>query len=83
MPETQIETILANKIPPGHKPQIQGNIMVLDLEWMDFISYSPLLKNKNYIFIKRMYPDFAYIQNLQTELLRFIKELDELVKKMS
>lgn len=83
LPETQIETILANKIPPGHKPQIQGNIMVLDLEWMDFISYSPLLKNKNYIFIKRMYPDFAYIQNLQTELLRFIKELDELVKKMS
>ena len=83
IPEVQIETIETNKIPSTHKAQMQGCMMVLDCEWWDFCSYSPLIKNKNYIFIRRMYRDDAYIQNLQTELLKFIKELDELVKKMS
>lgn len=82
IPEIQIETVVADKVPPGHKAQIQGNIMVLGLEWVDFVSFSPLLKNKNYIFIKRMYPDTAYIENLQKELLVFIRELDELVERM-
>lgn len=83
IPETQIETILADKVPSVHRAQIQGNIMILDLEYMDFISYSPLLKNKNYMFIKRVYPDPAYIENLQKELLVFIRELDDLVERMS
>ena len=82
IPEVQIETVLANKIPP-HKPQMQGCMMVLDYEWWDFVSYSPLIKNKNYIFIKRMLRDEEYIKNLQSEILAFIRELDELVKKMS
>lgn len=82
LPETQIETIETNKIPPSHKAQMQGCMMVLDCEWWDFCSYSPLIKNKNYIFIRRMCRDEAYIQNLQTELLSFIKELDDLVEKM-
>ncbi len=80
--ETQIETIEANKIPTSHKAQMQGCMMVLDCEWWDFCSYSPLIKNKNYIFIRRMYRDEAYIKNLQTELLKFVTELDDLVAKM-
>lgn len=80
--ETQIVTVQSGKIPSAHKAQIQGNIMILDLEWMDFISYSPLIKNKNYIFIKRMYPDPEYIANLQKELITFIRELDQMVQDM-
>lgn len=82
IPEIQIETVLANKIPPSHKAQIQGNLMVLDCEWFDFVSYSPLIKNKNYIFIKRMYRDEEYIANLQKELLSFLKELNNMVQTM-
>jgi len=80
--EEQIETVLANKVPAKHKPQIQGNMMVLDCESWDFVSYSPLIKNKNYIFIKRMVRDEKYINKLQIELLAFIRELDDMVKKM-
>ncbi len=82
LPETQIETVTANKISSIHKPQMQGCMMVLDCEWWDFCSYSPLIRNKNYIFIKRMYRDDTYIENLQKELLVFIRELDLLVKSM-
>ncbi len=82
IPEVQIETIIADKVPPPHKPQIQGSLFVLDCEWLDFISYSPLIKNKNYMFIKRIFRDEEYISNLQGEILRFLKELDELVKKI-
>ncbi len=82
--ETQIETVIANRIPPSHKPQIQGCLFVCDCEWWDFVSYSPLLKtrSKNYIFIKRMFRDEKYIATLQVELIKFIGELDRLVEKM-
>lgn len=82
IPEVQIETILADTVPSTHKAQIQGSLFVLNRKWCDFISYSPLIKNKNYMFIKRMYRDETYISELQVEILRFIKELDELVKRM-
>ncbi len=82
IPEVQIETVIANRVPPAHKAQIQGNMFVLDLAWMDFVSYSPLLKGKNYIFIKRMFRDEKYIGSLQIELLKFLRELDDLVEKM-
>ena len=83
IPEVQIETVLANKVPPIHKAQMQGCMMVLDCEWWDFVSFSPLIKNKNYIFIKRMFRDEEYIANLEKELLSFIRELDDMLKKMS
>lgn len=83
IPEIQIPIVIAKEIPPIHKPQMQGCMMVMDCEWWDFVSYSPLIKNKNFIFIKRMYRDQEYINNLQKELLVFIKELDDIVKKMS
>lgn len=82
--ETQIETVIANRVPSAHKAQIQGCLFVLDCEWWDFVSYSPLLKNqsRNYIFIKRMFRDEKYIADLQVELIKFIGELDELVEKI-
>lgn len=83
IPEVQIETIMADKVPTTHKAQIQGCLMICDCQWWDFVSYSPLIKNKNFIFIKRVYPNLEYIENLQTELLSFIRDLDEMVKKMS
>lgn len=82
IPEVQISTIIADKIPPAHKAQMQGCMMILDCEWWDFVSYSPLMKNKNYIFIKRMFRDQEYIKNLQSEILSFLRELDELVRKL-
>ena len=82
IPEIQIETILSNKIPSSHIAQIQGNMMVLDCQWWDFVSYSPLIKNKNYIFIKRAYPDAQYFKKLQTELLSFLNDLNKMVNAM-
>ena len=82
IPEVQIETILADKIPSGHLPQIQGNIWICETEWWDFVSYSPLIKNSNYMFIKRAYRDNAMIKKIDEEVDKFLKELDELVNKI-
>jgi hypothetical protein len=82
IPEVQIETVIANRVPPSHKAQIQGCLFVCDCAWWDFVSYSPLLKSKNYIFIKRMFRDEDYISTLQVELIKFLRELDALVKLM-
>ena len=82
IPEVQIETVLANEIPSTHEPQIQGVIYVLDLDWLDFVSYSPLLNN-NFLFIKRAYRDDEFIDNLKKKLETFNKQLLDMVKTMS
>jgi len=83
IPEVQIETVIADRIPPSHKPQVQGCMMVLDCEWWDFVSYSPLIKNKNFMFIKRMYRDNEYIATLESEIVKFIADLDRIILCMT
>jgi hypothetical protein len=82
IPEVQIETVIANIVPEIHKPQIQGVIYVMDLDWLDFVSYSPLLNN-NFLFIKRSYRDNEFIDNLKKKLETFNKQLLDMVKTMS
>ena len=77
LPHLQIELLEANRVPPEHKAQIQGQLMVSGRQWCDFASYWPGLP----IFVERVYRDEAYIENLTTELERFIEELDYLIAK--
>lgn len=39
--KTHVEWLLAGVIPPKHKPQVHGALIVTGCEWADFMSYSP------------------------------------------
>ena len=78
---THIKTILSNKMPTTHIPQVQGNMWITGRKWWDFASYDPDMKSQK-MFIVRQYRNEEYIDNLKTETERFAKELDELVKKI-
>jgi hypothetical protein len=80
IPEVQIETLRRNDVPPGHKAQIQGCMLVLNCVWWDFISYSPLMERHS--FIKRVYRDGPYICHLQDSLDRFYDELMAMVTRI-
>lgn len=80
---THIETVLSNKTPGGHIPQIQGGLWIAERDWIDFISYDPRIKTDKSYFCVRVYRDESYIKNLESEIIRFNDELDELVLKLS
>lgn len=72
LPHLQAEVLLANRLPPEHLPQCQGNLWVAEREWIDFVSYWPKMP----LFVKRVYRDEKYIAMLCAEAERFLAEMD-------
>lgn len=83
IPTTQIETIRKGGYPSGHKPQIQGNLMNTGRAWWDFCSYSPDMPSGLDVYIFRVVRDEDYIKTLEAEIIKFNKELDEMVEALN
>ena len=67
--------------PPEYMAQFQGQMWVCEKPWVDFVSYCPEIKGK-YIHIVRVYRDEALIQKIEAETIKFLDELNLLIKKM-
>lgn len=79
---TQIETYLSGKMPPSHKPQVQGQMWVMEKEWCDFVSFDPRINGQASYFMQRIERDDEYIEELGKECDKFIKELNCMVEKL-
>ncbi len=82
LPMVQIETIERGKCPPRHTAQIQGGLWITGREWSDFVSYSPDLPENLRLYIFRVRRDEEYIKNLETEVIRFLGEVEVLYQKL-
>lgn len=71
LPHLQLEVLLAGKLPPEHRAQVQGALWVAEREWLDFVSYWPKLP----LFTVRVTRDEEYIAKLSDEIDRFNEEL--------
>jgi hypothetical protein len=78
-----LDTILRARMPPEHRPQVQGNMFVTGRAWWDFVSYDPRLPEHLQLYIERIPRDDAYITKLRDEVIRFVNEVDEMVAKLN
>ena len=78
LPHIQIARLLNGELPPEHKAQIQGQLMVAEREWVDFMSYCRGLPP----LIIRVERDERYIIELKIDIADFVSELDELVVRI-
>lgn len=74
----QLEVLLRPDVPPEHRAQLQGFLLVTERDWIDFGSYCRKLP----LATRRMTPDRDYIANMKGEIDRFNGELAELVRKV-
>jgi len=74
----QIERLLSGVLPPEHKPQCQGQLMVAQRQWVDFQSSCRGLPP----LIVRVDRDERYIAAMKISINEFVDELDELVTKI-
>lgn len=72
---THIETILGQKTPSKYMAQMQGQMWVMDWEYIDFVSFDPRLPDYLQLFVKRVERDDKYIRNLETEVVLFKAEV--------
>ncbi len=78
LPHLHLDVLIKGEMPAEHIAQVQGQLWVCDLEWVDFVSYWPKLP----IFTKRIYRDEEYIKNLSEEVDKFLDELHGIMVKI-
>ena len=69
-------------MPSAYKAQIQGQLWVCERKFCDFMSYRPENKQRPH-FIKRVYRDEEYIKEMNIQVIMFVAELKELIKKLT
>lgn len=74
LPHLQLEVLLSGQMPPEHKPQVQGQLLVTGRAWVDFVSYWPGLP----LFIKRIERDEPYIASLRIGIEDFLADMRSL-----
>jgi hypothetical protein len=78
LPHLQIEVLLANRLPPEHVAQVQGQLWISGREWCDFVSYWPGLP----LFVARVQRDEVYIAALAAAVAEFNAELHEVIAQV-
>ena len=79
---THLDTLLAGEVPSKHIPQLQWQMACTGRKWCDFCSYDPRLPEHLRMFVKRVERDDAYIKMLETEVTKFLAELEEKLSKL-
>lgn len=70
-PNIHARTLVTREMPAEHKPQVQGVIWVLGLEWCDFISFDGRRDDDGRLFVARQLRDETYIALLAERVGRF------------
>lgn len=76
---THVEYLLNNKMPTTYFQQVQGYLFITGRSWLDLMSYYPGLKP----LVVRVQPDKAFHKSLEVELIKFNRELKEIIKAIS
>lgn len=72
-PSTHIGYVLDGKLPATYKPQVQGQMLVCEREWCDFVSWLPGSEP----LVIRVERDDKYIAGLHAALCEFVDKLNE------
>ncbi len=80
-PSTHARYIIENKLPATYKSQVQGQLMVTERQWCDFVSFDPRVKSHPFWCI-RVYRDEDYIKELAVQTIIFTNELKKLIDKV-
>lgn len=73
-----VETIV-NGMPAEHMPQIQMQMWMAGLQWVDFVSYDPRLPMEMSLYIQRIRRDEQYLNMLEDEVTKFLAEVDSTI----
>lgn len=76
---THIDTLLSGDADKRYICQMQWQLAVTGRKWCDFVSYDPRMPDNLKLFIKRVERDDELIKELESEVVKFITELDEKV----
>lgn len=79
---THLEYILDGKPPQKYITQMQWQMACTGRPWCDFVSYDPRLPERLQLLVVRVPRDDEYIAMLETEVTKFLAELDDKLNQL-
>ena len=79
---THIDTLLSGTIDDGYIKQMQWQMYCTGRKWCDFVSYDNRLPENLRLFIKRVERDDKLIEEIKTEVVKFLAEVDDTLKRL-
>ena len=79
---THINTLTKGYIDRGYIFQMQTEMMCLDKQWCDFISFDPRLPDNLQLWIKRIKRDDVMIAEIEKEVVKFTDELQSMLQSL-
>jgi len=73
-------TTLRDGMPIEHLPQVQAEIAIQGLEWIDFVSFDPRMPERIRLFVQRVYPDKEFIAQMEQDCESLWGEVTELLE---
>jgi putative phage-type endonuclease len=80
---THIDTILGEAPAKKYYDQMQWQMVCANRSYCDFVSFDPRMPAHLQLFVKRIERNDLYIAELENEVIRFLVEVDDKVKKLN
>ena len=80
---THIDTILGEEPANKYYDQMQWQMACTNRSWCDFVSFDPRMQSHLQLFIKRIERNDEYIEQLEKEVVQFLMEVEDKVKKLN
>jgi len=79
---THLDWMEDAKAPSKHIPQMMAQMACTGRSWCDFVSFDPRLPEDLQLFVVRVNRDQEYIDNMEAEVKKFLKEVEETINKL-
>lgn len=79
---THSEYIRGEKVPTKYMPQMAFQMACTGREWCDFMSYDPRMPEGLQVFLIRYHRDEEYIKEIESEIKKFLDEVDNTVAEL-
>jgi len=75
---THVEWMLDGVLPGQHKPQVMGQMWLMNSPYAYFCSYDPRMPENAQLFIVTVERDEDYIKKLEANISQFLTEVDDM-----
>ena len=77
-----LDMLESGTIDRKYRYQMQSEMMCAERKWCDYVSFDPRLPERLQIFIKHIEIDMEMVLEIETEVIKFLCELDEKILKL-
>lgn len=80
---TMIDTLLTGKVPGKYNTQMQFQMACTGRHWCDYVVFDPRMPAKAQLFVKRVFRDDAFIQEMEAEIVNFLVEVNVQIQQIN